>query len=66
MIIRIEDCRSKKLCSAGLRRFAAKHGLDFQEFVRNGIDSDLLPKDDSMVQEMIEQARLREGAHGKG
>lgn len=66
MIIRIEDCRAKRLCSAGLRRFAEKHGLDFQEFVRNGIDSDLLPKNDSTVEEMIEQAKRREEAHGQG
>lgn len=59
-VIRIEDCRNLKLCSAGLRRFANKHGLDFQDFVRDGIDSGLLPQNDAMVEEIVAQARLRE------
>lgn len=65
-IIRIEDCRAVRFCSAGLRRFANKHGLDFQDFVRNGIDSDLLPQNDCMVDEIVAAARRREALNEQG
>lgn len=55
-----------RLCSAGLRRFAADHGLDFHDFVRNGIDADRLPQNDVMVEEMVAVAKRREAMNEQG
>lgn len=65
-IIRLEDCRSVRFCSAGLRRFAISHGLDFQDFVRNGIDAELLPQNDIMVEEIVAVAKKREAMNEQG
>ena len=32
----------KQLCSRGLRGFAERHGLNYDDFARNGIDAEVL------------------------
>lgn len=40
--ITISDVRNAGFCVSGLRDFADEHGLDFRDFVKNGIDSQVL------------------------
>lgn len=65
-IVRIEDARALRYCTTGLQRGAARWGLNFRDFIRNGIEADRLPQDDPMIQRMIAQAKLREKANGEG
>lgn len=59
-IVRIEDCRALKYCTAGVRRFFTKHGMDFASFVRDGLHEDGFPKDDILAANVIAQAKQRE------
>lgn len=40
--ITIDDARKAGYCVAGLRDFAAKHGLNLRDFVQNGIEEETL------------------------
>lgn len=42
MIIRISDGRAIGYCAAGQRHWFKKHGLDFKDFLRNGIDAEIV------------------------
>lgn len=47
----------KGYCSRGMRAFAERHGFDWEDFVVNGIDVELLkPIDDDMVRAVIAEA----------
>lgn len=51
-------------CAQGMKVFADKYGLDFKEFVRNGIDEEqLLATGDAMALMAVEAARKE--ANGK-
>ncbi len=44
-------------CSRGMREFASRHGLDWEDFVINGIDVESLKHiDDDMVRAVIAEA----------
>ncbi|MGI9277953.1 MAG: hypothetical protein ACR2PT_24290 [Endozoicomonas sp.] len=59
--VTLEDCRlSGVFCIEGGKAFFAKHGLDWRQFVRNGISSEMLEQfDDLMVRKIVETARGR-------
>lgn len=60
VIIRIEHARKLRYCSKGMRRLCEKYGLDYLDFVKNGIDGDYLlsiTNNDWMVQQVMEIAR---------
>ena len=58
MIITMRHLRKAKMCSHGGRAFAKKHGLDWSDFLKNGIDSEQFEKmDDAMVRKVLEIAR---------
>ena len=66
-IIRIEHARSvfgsnsKGYCNRGMRAFAAKHNLDWESFVYNGVDTKLLSHiDDEMLNAVIAEAEKDE------
>lgn len=42
MIITIDDIIKAGICASGARRWFNAHGLDFRDFMRNGIDAELL------------------------
>lgn len=47
-------------CSRGGRDFAARHGIDWLEFVQQGIPAArLLAIDDAMAHAVVDQARAR-------
>lgn len=57
MIVTHADMRAVGYCNRGGRDFFASHGLDWADFVRNGIDSDVLRAlNDAMADKVIEQA----------
>ena len=41
-IVRMVHVRQAKMCSSGAREFFARHELDWQEFLKNGIDAEKL------------------------
>lgn len=60
-IIRMPDIRAAFMCSKGSREFFRLHGLDWQDFLRNGIPaSTLLATGDVMAQRLVEVARGRQ------
>ncbi len=42
MIVTMRDVRACKMCARGARAFFNRHGLDWSDFIRNGIDSSVL------------------------
>lgn len=42
MIVRISHVRKARLCNRGAREWFARQGWNWQEFLDNGIDADLL------------------------
>ena len=57
-IIRMPDLRAAKLCSRGGRAFFEQHGLDWQDFLRNGIPaSKLAATGDFMALKLVEVTR---------
>ena len=63
MIVILDDLTCLKYCRSGSRTFFDRHGLDWWDFVQNGIDADkLLAIDDAMAHMVVESARSRLGA----
>ena len=61
MIIRMRDIRAAKMCSRGARAWFVRHGLDWSEFITNGIDAELvLATGDAMAIRVVEVARGRD------
>ncbi len=42
MKIYMSDIRNAKMCARGTRAFFILHGLDFQDFLKNGIDAEII------------------------
>lgn len=60
MIITIRDVRAVRYCSRGARDFFKRHGLDWADFLMNGIeDVKLLSTGDPMARKVVEVARER-------
>lgn len=59
-IVTINDIRKTGHCTAGTRRWFAANGLDFREFLKNGMPASLLEeKGDAMAGEVIAKIRSR-------
>ena len=62
MNIKISDCKKVHFCSRGIRAFFDKYGLDYTDFIKNGIDSEVLLEktfNDSMAKQVVEHKRGR-------
>lgn len=56
----MRDVRAAKMCSSGAREFFKRQGLDWQDFLKNGIDSETLQKTgDAMALKVVEVAHGR-------
>lgn len=56
-IVRIKDARKLKYCSRGARDFFIKHGLDWRDFLKNGISASELEKTgDAMAMKLVNVA----------
>lgn len=57
-IIRMPDIRAALMCSRGSRQFFERHGLDWQDFLKNGIAaSKLAATGDHMALTLVEVTR---------
>lgn len=39
MIIRMRDIRAARMCSKGARGWFERHGLDWSDFIKNGVEA---------------------------
>ena len=61
MIIRPDDMAKVGYCAAGVRRWFIANGLDFRDFIKNGIDADvLIATGDALTQRVIDAKIARE------
>lgn len=64
LIITMRDIRAAKMCSRGARTFFKRHGLDWTDFLKNGIPAwKLAATGDAMALQVVEAAR--EAARGR-
>lgn len=60
-LIRVADLRASGVCPRA-RLWFEKHGLDWRDFVRNGIDGEkLAATGDAIAVRVVEEARARRG-----
>ena len=58
MIITITDCRQAHYCTKGIRLFCKKYSLDYEDFLKNGIEAEKLEAlNDSMANKVLEVKR---------
>lgn len=54
----MSDIRKAKMCARGSRAFFLAQGWDYQEFLVNGIDIDIVEKaNDAMAQQVVEYVK---------
>jgi hypothetical protein len=58
LLITMRDVRAAKACSRGAREFLAKHGLDYDEFLKNGLPASVIEATgDAMALDIVRIAR---------
>ena len=58
IIVKMSHLRELKYCSKGVRAFFVRYNLDFQNFLKHGIDEETLSKtNDAMAFRAIEKAK---------
>lgn len=62
VIVTLQDCRNSGVfCVDGGKAFFEKHQLNWKDFLKNGIRSDILESfNDGMVNKIVETARGRQ------
>lgn len=59
--VTMRDIRAARMCSRGTRSFFVRHGLDFNDFLTNGIHAEKLEATgDAMAVRVCEVARGRQ------
>lgn len=65
VIVTITDIRMAGHCVSGARDWFKAYDLDFRDFIRNGMDSDiLLATGDGLAKQVIERKLEREAQNG--
>lgn len=62
VIVRMGDLRTLRYCARGVREFFGRYGLDYGDFLQNGVPADKLLKasdNDAMAEAAVEVARGR-------
>lgn len=60
VMVRMEHIRAARQCSRGARAFFARHGLDWERFLREGLPADVIEATgDDMALQVCEVARGR-------
>ena len=62
VIVKMEDCRQLRYCARGVRELFARYGLDYSDFLQNGISAEKLLEasgNDAMALAAVEVARGR-------
>ena len=70
--VRIKHVRQAKLCASGTRVWFQRHGIDYTDFLKNGIDAEkILTLGDhfgntvvALAQKEEEEQRLKEAING--
>lgn len=63
--VRVQDCQELGYCMKSVRPWFARHGIDFQKFVRDGVSASvLLATDDEFARKAVERAEKREAENG--
>lgn len=58
MKITMRDLRACKMCSRGARKFFERHNLDWHDFIRNGVDCDVIAQTkDTMAMKVVDHVR---------
>jgi len=60
MIVQVRDAVELGYCIKGIKEFCKRYDIDFRNFVKHGIDEEVLLKTgDAMAVKVVERARLR-------
>lgn len=60
VIVRMEHVRAARMCSRGARAFFARHDLDWQTFIKDGLPAEVIAATgDAMALQVVEVARGR-------
>lgn len=60
VIVRMEHIRAARMCSRGARAFFARHNLDWQTFLKDGLPAEVIAATgDAMALQVVEVARGR-------
>lgn len=60
VIVRMEHVRAARMCSRGARAFFARHNLDWQTFIKDGLPAEVIAATgDAMALQVVEAARGR-------
>ena len=58
VLVKMTHVRQCKMCSRGARTFFERHGLDWQEFIENGMPSEIIEKTgDAMALQVVKVAK---------
>jgi hypothetical protein len=58
MKIYMSDLRKTKMCARGSRAFFLSQGWDWQDFLKNGIDLEIVEQaNDAMAQQVVEYVK---------
>jgi hypothetical protein len=61
-IITVTDIRNAGHCAAGIKRWFDEHELNFRDFLKNGIDAEILiASGDELALQSVEHARAHRG-----
>lgn len=61
MKVTMADVRASGMCAKGARRFFARHGWDWSDFLANGMEEEqALSTGDAMAERVVEAARGRQ------
>jgi len=67
VIITTKHLRQAKMCSRGARQFFIRHGLNYTDFVKNGIEEKhLLNTEDQMAKDLVDIANGRKQQESNG
>ena len=60
MIVYMSDIRAAKMCSSGTRAFFERHGMNWSQFLKEGLPAEEFEKTgDAMALQVVEVARGR-------
>ena len=64
--VTVQDLRAARLCFQGVRPWFARHGLDWQRFLREGLDAEVLAATgDALALRVIAVAEAREALQAR-
>jgi hypothetical protein len=67
MIVKITDIRATGHCTLGIRRWFDSRGIDFHDFMRNGIEAErLLETGDGLAKRVVTAIENRKEAKPNG